>query len=184
MKPSLMALGCAVLVAGCSPGSATAPENLAASTIAGPDDPFWKGAFAPVSDTAESGPGDLTFAFAGFGRPGALQFSRGLVLQTRPLSQPGIAQAYGRDGPETWGDLLGLPETAQIEVRQVTASAAPSGAAPLCPGGAPTHVVIGVRPGLDHPGSIALALFAGEEPPGPKARASTACGVFDYAIPG
>jgi len=168
---------------GCS-DSVAAPGDLIPSSIAGADDPFWKADFAPVSQTSENGPGDLSFGFAGFGKSGALQFSNGLVLQTVPIRQPKGTEAFGPGGPETWSNLLTLPKGVQVELRQVTAQAATPGVTPsLCGDQQTSFVAIGVRPGLNHPGSVSLAAFSGTAP-GPKTGQSVLCGVYDYALPG
>jgi len=189
MRPATLMIVGTLLLAGC--GEPTSPEPgglLPASSIAGPQDPFWKGAFAPVS-APDTGPGDLTFVFAegraGFGQPGALQFGRGLVQQTVPHSQPAPSAAYSADGVETWANLLALPEGGQVELRQVVSEASPPGGAPgLCAAGPTTWVAVGLRPGIDHPGSLSIAAFSGAEAPGPDADDSEVCAVYEYAIPG
>jgi hypothetical protein len=185
LRAGLLAAACAVLSACEAQTPATPDGTLPPSSIAGPEDPFWKGAFAPISGDTEAGPGDLTFAFAGFGQPGAITFSRGLVLQTRPISQPSPGAGYSREGEETWAHLLALPANGQAEVRQVSSEAGPAGApAGLCGSEPTTYVAIGIRPGIDHPGSVSIAAFAGAEAPSPGARDSKVCSVFEYAIPG
>lgn len=178
-----LALG-ALALAGCGDDAAAPGGPLPPSTIAPADAPFWKADFAPVSQTSEAGPGDLSFGFAGFGQPGPVQFSRGLVLQTLPVRQPPGREAYGPAGPETWSNLLTLPKDVQLELRQVISSAStPGQPSSLCGDKPTTYLAIGVRPGLDHPGSVSIAAFAGAQP-GPRGEASTLCGVYDYALPG
>lgn len=181
MRLAIWAVLGALALSGCSQQTAPAWGGLPPSKIAGPQDPFWKSVF--VSSEPERAPGDMTLTFAGFGQPGAVQFSRGLVLQTRPVRRPEPDEPYNSRSVETWADLFVLPAGSEVEVRQVVSEATPPGGTGLCAGAPTTWIAIGLSPRRGQPGAVSIAAFSGADVPGRETAGSQVCAVHAYAAP-
>lgn len=140
------------------PEAAPAPSHVAAAAE------VLAGAHAPADDATRTSVGSLTFAAA------ELRFESGERLRTRPLRIASGADRFAPD--ETYATRLGVPLTAQIELREVVAPH-PSR---LC-ADAPVAAA-----GLLRRGSrVDLMLF--RAPPGPAAPAPTLCGVWSFTAP-
>ena len=135
--------------------------------------PF-SGAAAAVSDTALQRTGDVTVT------PDGLAFGHGMNVSTETLGARDGASVIASGGP-AYQDMA--PDIADIELRWIgSVSAMGEGAATpsLCADDAIAHYVALMR---DGDGShLFLAVFSGDDEPGPAASDSAVCGAYAYEI--
>jgi hypothetical protein len=129
-----------------------------------------QGLYSATSTTAMGITGDITVT------PDALAFAKfgSLRTVTLPAPAPGDAEAMKNQ-------LLGLADFAElnVEVRKVDAATPERSAQPLC--GKPVgYVMVATR--RTDPGSLALIMFEGKDPPGGKD--SNLCATFSFNRPG
>lgn len=131
------------------------------------------GEYRASSENARAQLGDMTVERAG------LLFSKGAVLYTRTLDPRRGGELVSAQGDSYAAIALG-PADLNVELRRVTDLSQPADQPKLCGDVAPVYVA------LVHDAravQVAVLVFSGEEPPGPRATASSLCGAFGYVAP-
>lgn len=153
------------LLAGCGEapdGSANAAEPAVLT-----------GEYRAASDTARQITGDVSIERAG------LIFARGVVLYTRVLEPRRGVDVISTSGDSYAAAALG-PADLRVELRRVTQQTVPEGREGLCGELAPAYVALAFE---ERATTVALLVFAGDEPPSPRATQSHLCATFAYAAP-
>ncbi len=131
------------------------------------------GAFRAASDTARQRTGDVVI------ERGGLVFAKGIILYTRALDPRRGHDLTARNG-DSYAAIAVGPAELNVELRRVSEQALPPGFTGLCGADAPTYAALAHEARAT---SVTLMVFAGEEPPGPRATQSRLCGAFAYVAP-
>lgn len=133
-----------------------------------------RASFAPMSGNAMGITGDVTF------NVDVISFSKGQTITTRFFGTVGAGEPYSSGG-RSWADLLYLPAENDVEIRQVTGVAVNDGAQQLCGGDTVRWVGIGTDDvSGGEIGTVAIALFTGDQPPTAGAAEDNVCSTLSY----
>jgi hypothetical protein len=131
------------------------------------------GRYKAASDNARAVTGDVDIERAG------LAFASGAILYTRVL-EPRRAHELIAEGGDSYAAAALGPSDLIIELRRVTQQTLREGAQGLCGGDAPAYIALAYEA---RAADVTLLVFAGEEPPGPRATRSRLCATYAYAAP-
>lgn len=129
------------------------------------------GRFRAASETARLATGDVSI------ERGGLIFDRGVTLYTRLLDPRSAHERIARDGDSYAAAAIGSSDLI-IELRRVTDQALSGDTQSLCGADRPGYVALAYE---ERAANVTLLVFAGDEPPGPRATQSRLCATFAYA---
>ena len=169
----VLILALALTLAACAEPPAVEPEASLAPEAAAPAPPAITGAFTAMSTTAMGVTGDLDAT------PDVLSFAKGFRIEGGRIDA-----ALGPDtdlsaGGGTIADGSGNRTIESVELRRVTEVriAADARDPSLCAGETVTHAI--VARGTE---ALSVLIFSGADAPGPNARDTQLCGIYNYLI--